>query len=382
MSRKWEVPLYCVNVIDILATIDRPEISKLILIDACRNNPFERSWEVTERSILERGMTSVPTLSNSMIILSTAENTTVSDDNQFAEILSRKIRQGGCLQGNIIYQFSREVRKDNPQQLIRLVGWLVDDICFEKDDSAVTVNTKPVSQEVQDAVIRKYVDIVSKEDISFEEKEKNIQYILSNADEDAIVKIYGANETLLEMVEIETFLKRLKFGEYGNASNFAFFRTSNKIFKFKKKLPDKNNEITKEIEPKSNLNYSQKKSHKITASGPLGSALTRAFNGEHAKFVKVHGKHEFHIAPINVVKGRGASGKISHHLSYRRDDQIYYTITLKNDGTCDIQYNVKRGGFGRVYNSSKVDDRAGKLIDGSWESSLETILNIIALYVE
>jgi len=85
----------------------------------------------------------------------------------------------------------------------------------------------------------KHVYLVSREDISFEEKEKNIQYILSNVDTEAIVEIYGVNETLLETVEIETLLKRLKFGEYGDSRNFDFFRISDEHFKFKIILPQK-----------------------------------------------------------------------------------------------------------------------------------------------
>lgn len=144
LSRKAQVKRHCLNVKDILAEIDKPEISKLILMDACRNNPFERSWNGEERLTLQRGMTSITALDNSMILFSTAEGTTVSDDNQFAEILSRKINQGGCLQGNIISHVIREVKKENPQQLIRPSGWLEDDICFGESSSKTPSSSKTV----------------------------------------------------------------------------------------------------------------------------------------------------------------------------------------------------------------------------------------------
>lgn len=129
LSKKAHVKRYCMNVNYILEEINNPEIAKLILMDACRNNPFERSWVVNERETLH-GMVSIKALENSMIMFSTAEGTTVSDENRFAEILSEKIKEGGCLQGSIISQVKKEIKRENPEQLIRPSGWLDDDICF------------------------------------------------------------------------------------------------------------------------------------------------------------------------------------------------------------------------------------------------------------
>jgi hypothetical protein len=123
----------------------------------------------------------------------------------------------------------------------------------------------------------------------------------------------------------------------------------------------------------SQLNFSQS----------LTNAIEQAINGKEVKFVKVDGRHEFHIKPINMVKGKGASGTISHALAGRPDDQISYKITLKSDGIAETTYNINRGGLGRMLGvPGNISDRAGKLVDGTWESSLETILNTISLYIE
>lgn len=102
--------------------------------------------------------------------------------------------------------------------------------------------------------ILKKVDIISSKNTSFQEKEEEIQYTLLYTNEKANVEIYGINGTLLETVGIKTFLKRLKFGEYGDSSNFEFFRTSNKLFKFKMISSNENNEIVINPANSHNLN--------------------------------------------------------------------------------------------------------------------------------
>ncbi len=139
---KAQVRRYCMDVNYILQQINSPEKPKLILMDACRNNPFARSWTPSETRNLGLGMASISALENSLVVFSTAENTTVSDYNQFAEILARKIKSGGCLQGSIIGEVSKEVKRNNAQQLIRPSGWLLDDMCF-----GTQVFSKPTSSQ-------------------------------------------------------------------------------------------------------------------------------------------------------------------------------------------------------------------------------------------
>lgn len=237
------------------------------------------------------------------------------------------------------------------------------------------------------------MNVIADEDLSFEEKDEIAQFILRHKYDKNNVNVYGVNGTLLEIVEVETFLKRLKFGEYEDSRNFDV-SILGEFFEFKKVLDDENNRITRKIDSKSNLDHSQKllpdENHNMIAGGgELVVAIEKAMNGQETKFVRVDG-HEFHIKPINVVKGRGAAGTISHYLSERRDDQISYRITLKKDGTHHITFNIDdyRGGFFRTYclgcNGKLIPyaDQGGKIIDGNWEASVETIINTIAFYIE
>lgn len=116
----------------------------------------------------------------------------------------------------------------------------------------------------------------------------------------------------------------------------------------------------------------------------LTEAVDKALKGEEVKFVNVDG-HEFHIKPITVVKGEkgvGASGQISHHLSMRPDDQITYKITVK-EGATETTTNIERGGLGRLVGvPGNIANKAGKLIDGTWESALVKIINVISLKLE
>ena len=119
----------CMKDTYILEAIDNPDIPKLILMDACRNNPFERSWTAQERAATPQGMRAVQALDNSLVIYATVEGKTVSDFNLFAEEYAKCIRQGGCVEA-INRRVANAVRKDNPAQLIRPYGLLHTAICF------------------------------------------------------------------------------------------------------------------------------------------------------------------------------------------------------------------------------------------------------------
>jgi hypothetical protein len=121
------------------------------------------------------------------------------------------------------------------------------------------------------------------------------------------------------------------------------------------------------------------------ANEALTKAIDAAFEGKETKFVKVDG-HEFHIKPITVVKdGKniGATGRISHHLSARPDDQINYKIVIKDGKEATATTDIDRGGLGRLVGvPGKLADKGGKLVDGSWESACAQIINTISLKLE
>ncbi len=113
----------------------------------------------------------------------------------------------------------------------------------------------------------------------------------------------------------------------------------------------------------------------------LSKAVDKAFAGKESKKVNVGG-HEFNIKPPTIIKNGkniGATGQISHHLSWRKDDQVTYKIQIK-DGQADVTHSITRGGLGRMVGvPGKLADVGGKVVDGSWEASCLQIINAISL---
>jgi hypothetical protein len=81
----------------------------------------------------------------------------------------------------------------------------------------------------------------------------------------------------------------------------------------------------------------------LAGSGPaakaqdanMEKAMTAAFGNKEIKKLKVKG-HEFNVKPIKSESSGGAvkvSGQISHHRSLQDDDQVYYSFTIRADGT-------------------------------------------------
>ncbi|MEE9371581.1 MAG: FISUMP domain-containing protein [Saprospiraceae bacterium] len=127
---KFQVHSQCINVDHFFRSFNQPDKAKVIILDACRNNPFvqNRSWAAEYRGTTN-GMTDVSPLLNSLLIFSTEKNTVVRDDNPFTEIFSKYIREGGCI-NSILGKISKEVRLINPDQRILPEGLLEEDICF------------------------------------------------------------------------------------------------------------------------------------------------------------------------------------------------------------------------------------------------------------
>ncbi|SEP72967.1 caspase family protein [Neolewinella agarilytica] len=130
-QKKEEVKLECVNINSFLQAINDPDKPKLIILDACRNNPFKKDWTDSQRSLLTEGMNNVSAIRNSLLIFSTTKNTTVLDNNPFTESLSAEIEQGGCI-SKIMSNVASLVRKLRPNQVIWQEGILEKELCFDQ----------------------------------------------------------------------------------------------------------------------------------------------------------------------------------------------------------------------------------------------------------
>lgn len=133
----------------------------------------------------------------------------------------------------------------------------------------------------------------------------------------------------------------------------------------------------------------------------LETAVKAALYGPEVKKIKVF-EHEFNVKPIEVVDLGGGKkyvkGQISHHLSFRPDDQVYYEFTVKDGEVLGTpQYHIDRGGFTPIaapllsiiaaYNGipinpndlNTIGQQIGKVIDGSWEHAAQSIATVVSL---
>ncbi len=118
-----------ISVNEVFRTIDNPSIPKVIVLDACRENPFLNKIEATTKSVRGVGLAEIKAITNSMVIFATAMNTQVSDDNQFTEILSNNIKQGGCIEA-IVKKTRNDILSLDRNQLIFTNEALTGSICF------------------------------------------------------------------------------------------------------------------------------------------------------------------------------------------------------------------------------------------------------------
>ncbi|MBK3496286.1 methyltransferase [Viridibacillus sp. YIM B01967] len=137
------------------------------------------------------------------------------------------------------------------------------------------------------------------------------------------------------------------------------------------------------------------------AQSTLETAVQAALYGPEVKKIKVF-EHEFNVKEIQVANlGEGkkyVKGQISHHLSFRPDDQFYYEFIVKDGEVIGKpEYYIDRGGLTpfvapllsiiAAYNGIPVNpndlnalgQQIGKVIDGSWEHAAQSIATVVSL---
>ncbi|MEK4504085.1 methyltransferase [Bacillus sp. FSL R12-0069] len=134
----------------------------------------------------------------------------------------------------------------------------------------------------------------------------------------------------------------------------------------------------------------------------LDKAVQAALLGPEIKKLKVF-DHEFNVKPAYISKLGNqtvVNGQISHHLSFRLDDQVYYRF-VKEDGVIkNLEIKIDRGGWTKITAPigaiiaqyfgvpitpdllSQIGQQLGALTDGKWEYASEAIVATIGLYVE
>ncbi|MDA1679947.1 methyltransferase [Bacillus cereus group sp. TH152-1LC] len=162
---------------------------------------------------------------------------------------------------------------------------------------------------------------------------------------------------------------------------------STSVFAAEKEAPIQQKEAQMSIQP--------------LAQNNLETAVNAALNGPEVKKIKVF-EHEFNVKEIEVVNLSGGKkyvkGQISHHLSFRPDDQFYYEFTVQDGKVVDKPvFNIDRGGWTpfaapllsilAAYNGIPVNpndlnalgQQLGKVIDGSWEHAAQSIATVVSL---
>ncbi len=137
--------------------------------------------------------------------------------------------------------------------------------------------------------------------------------------------------------------------------------------------------------------------------GNLEIALNAALKGPEKKKIKLF-NHEFNVKPVEIITSgniKRATGQLSHVLAWRPDDQVYYTITKKDDGTIKgIKIKISRGGgasyiaalasitsdvlIGVPIPSSSIESvsrKLGRILEGGWEDVAEYFIDMIALSI-
>ena len=119
----------CYPIDRIFGKIDNPGKPKLVVLDACRENPF-KGTEMEEAPFrLDFSERSLSRLRNASVVFSTGTTTRVDDDNIFTEEFAKMIEGGGCLD-EILRKVSVAVGRNDPGQLVDRAGILARQICF------------------------------------------------------------------------------------------------------------------------------------------------------------------------------------------------------------------------------------------------------------
>ncbi|HDR3896848.1 methyltransferase [Bacillus sp. FSL W7-1334] len=134
----------------------------------------------------------------------------------------------------------------------------------------------------------------------------------------------------------------------------------------------------------------------------LDIAVQVALLGPEIKKLKVF-DHEFNVKPAYISKKENqtvVNGQISHHLSYRLDDQVYYRFVKENGEIKNLEIKIDRGGWTKITAPigaiiaqyfgvpitpgllSQIGQQLGTLTEGKWKYALEAIVTAIGLYVE
>jgi len=129
----------------------------------------------------------------------------------------------------------------------------------------------------------------------------------------------------------------------------------------------------------------------------MAEAVQAALVGPERKKLNIY-DHEFNVKPAEQEKTNRrlvVNGHMSHHLAFRPDDQVYYTIVIEDAAIEEITRKISGWAplagpvvsaagayFGVPIPPDKVEAIGrdlGRAIDGTWEKAAEVIIANIAM---
>ncbi len=164
---KEDVEVHAINVDYVLRKLNDPKTPKVIVLDACRDNPFAQNWSSSERSGANNGFGDVSAPRNAEIFFTTQKASRVRDDNPYIEYFMQEMATGACLE-DIVRTVSKKIYDYNPNQIPAKYGQLFDKVCFGSNPTPPDPNPNPYRDvdSDNDGIIDRYDDCPYKYGVS------------------------------------------------------------------------------------------------------------------------------------------------------------------------------------------------------------------------
>ena len=155
LKKEADIPYEAISVDQVLDNMDNQQVRfKLLILDACRDNPFTRGWS---RSNSDKGLAQMSAPKGTLIAFAAQPGATAQDggthnlrNGVFTHFLKQEIVKEGFTLDNILNSVAGDVSKlTNDQQLPYKTGILTEEFYFiPKKTNAVTASTPAPAPEV------------------------------------------------------------------------------------------------------------------------------------------------------------------------------------------------------------------------------------------
>lgn len=128
-QNKLDVEVQAIKVDYILKKMNYPKKPKIIVLDACRDNPFKRNWTSKDRGTTMDGFGNVLAPSNAEILFTTQKDSKVADGNPYLSYFIEELDKGGCID-DMVRNITKRIYTEVGSQLPAKYGQLFEEVCF------------------------------------------------------------------------------------------------------------------------------------------------------------------------------------------------------------------------------------------------------------